>query len=116
MNRFDHDYSFASNEFKVCSLQSFRSYRDAMYLFKILVNLIDEPSLLTRINIHVPSRTLRRNNMVFNVNIKDKMFNNVSFIDRTSALFNNYLFEVDYNNLSISLFKKVVREKLLSFN
>ena len=59
----DHNYKRVSKNNKICSLQSFRQYQDAFFIYKLLNYKIDCPILLQSINLYVPARLMRTRNL-----------------------------------------------------
>ena len=55
----DHNYERVSKNTEICSLQSFRQYQDAFFIYKLLNYKIDCPTLLQLINSYVPA-TLKK--------------------------------------------------------
>ena len=64
----DHDFSGIAERLGVNSVDSKFDYFDLMFLFKIINNFFDSPSLLSCVNFHVAMR-FTRNNRLFHIPI-----------------------------------------------
>ena len=101
-------------DFNILSLQNRRHLNDAVFTYRILNYLIDCPDLLSRFNLHVPSRRTRQTHKIFSFPVLTSRLN--SPLSRCMNLLNNLCAnqELDFFNMSLNDFKKRVTEYLLS--
>lgn len=106
-------YENSLNYYNLTSLLNRRKLIDMSFLFKILNNLIDSPTLLSKINfvtrIRMPIRTTRNKNNVALVppNLK-KNYTRNSFISRSITTYNKEFSDVDLFNNNLISFKRTV--------
>ena len=83
----DHNYERVSKNTKICSLQSFRQYQDAFFIYKLLNYKIDCPTLLQLINLYVPAKLMRPRNFFlqqerqFDIKFKSVIYRGTKEID-----------------------------------
>lgn len=59
----DHDYSIARSHFKILELERRRTISDIMTIFKIVNNMSNSPSILSKVKFNVPTRILRNHDL-----------------------------------------------------
>lgn len=91
------DYENSLKSHKLFSLSQRRDCNDAMFLFKILNDIVDAPWLLSSISFRIPRRQERnvRKKNLFVVSKSKTCYTKNSFIRRSCNLYNNKLSDVE---------------------
>lgn len=112
----DHNYSDILQKANIPTLESSRKYQDVLFLYKIINSMVDSSELLGDTNWHVPARSLRPTNITFSKESGTNEFLHKNVLTRASMLVNEKLGDIDFNFVSISKFKKLIRIKILFNN
>lgn len=103
--RNSNSFSYNPITFKIDTLQSRRTIKDQMLLFKILRNVIDSPYLLSQIDLRCPRFNARFTNKLFNLQPYNTNYACNSFVPRACKSHNDQFSGCDIFSLSKSQFK-----------
>lgn len=107
------NYQEGCTHHKLMSLKDRRNLMDAMFLYNILNNNLDSPTLLASINFSVPTRRTRHTPLFSLPHLSTNYAMNAP-VNRICAKFNKIFSSVDIFNTSKYAFKKAITDILLT--
>ena len=114
-NRNNHDYTELAKKFNLCTIKSFFDSQDLIFLYKLLNNDLDVPKLLSKLKFKIPARNMRKNNIVFKIDLLSGILNKKSIVSKMCNLANKNSEWCDLTECNKNKFKKTVKEKLYVF-
>ena len=114
-DKHSHSYSELARKFKLCTFKSFHDAQDLIFLYKLLNNEIDMPSLLAQIDFKIPGKRMRYNNLNFNIKILKVEPNKKSLVSKMCVLANMNSEWCDFAETSKNRFKTKVKEQVYKY-
>lgn len=107
----DYHRSDMLERLNLLTLQKRRVFLDACFVFKILIGLVDSSKLLSKIKLNIPSFNLRHREL-FYIDFHGTNYGSHSPINRTLRVLNTLYNSVDFFNISLAAFKRLVKREI----